>query len=210
MGARRVLLVLLAMHTETSALEPRDMSNKAPYWLRPTQPPESNNERTVGYVKPNLARSCLPVSLTMLTRHGSRSADKEKYFASPIEYLEQAESASAMTPAGILALNASRSLAARLQGTTWGDLSPLGRTELTELGQRTFHRFSSLLSSPSLRAIAEATEVERTQQSRAAFIQGLGIGLGHRSSFLIESPTPPVCEAGDRGMDFSRLRFFET
>ena len=136
--SRGLMLLLCAVHW-ASALEPRDMSSKSPYWLRAMQPaasmPEGEASKQREQPPHTVGTNCTAVSLTMLTRHGSRSADKQAEFDMPISYLVQAESASALTVEGSLALQKSRALAARLQNITWGDLSPLGHAEVAALGE---------------------------------------------------------------------------
>jgi hypothetical protein len=127
------LCILAATARRASTLEPRDMSSKSPYHNQTSQQREQS-PRTAPEPRSFAGEKCSPVSLTMLTRHGSRSADNEAKFTMPIEYLEQAERAAALTPAGTVALQNNRALASRLVNITWGGLSPLGHDELRALG----------------------------------------------------------------------------
>ena len=128
------LCILAATARRASTLEPRDMSSKSPYHNQTSQQRKQSPRTAPEPRSFTDGPKCNPVSLTMLTRHGSRSADSEAKFTMPIDYLEQAERAAALTPAGAVALQNSRALASRLVNITWGGLSPLGQDELHALG----------------------------------------------------------------------------
>lgn len=188
------LVAVLSIHAASiSAINSVDMSTKSPYWtqLSGTQHPK-----------------CEPIYLSTLSRHGSRTASSESKYLMPSNYMREALAGGLLTSEGENVLKWSDELYAKLtrRNISWGGLTDLGKSEQHSIGVNTFKSFAPIFESGKVSVRVDATEVQRTQDSRDAFVQGLVDSGADPSIFDIRSP--PTCEAS-LVMEYAKLRFFD-
>jgi multiple inositol-polyphosphate phosphatase / 2,3-bisphosphoglycerate 3-phosphatase len=187
---RLVLTVVIPLNS----LAVVDLSTKSPY-LAPK------------YVQ-NSYEGCEPIFYSALARHGSRTATSESKYLYVQSYLQEAFAIDSLTHTGEQVLAWSKSLHTKLEANniSWGGLTSIGKLEHHTLGARMFSRFPNIFDSAS-KVLVDATQVQRTQDSRDAYIEGM-ISRGANPNIFRIQP-PPTCNSTSV-FEYSTLRFYDT
>merc|ERR1712150_118478 len=108
---------------------------------------------------------------------------------------------------GLQALKWNEELADNLSNITWGDLSPLGKKEHYDIASRIFLRFPDLFSEKKSVQM-DATEVYRTQQSRASALAAFH-DHGAPADIFVLTPAPKCIPNQYPPLLYTQLRFFD-